>query len=73
MTRPELALRGFRKLLLQPGESRELIFTLGREQLELVGPDLQRIVEDGDFVVSVGSHSASKISGRLTVRTKEVQ
>ncbi|UQZ36900.1 beta-glucosidase [Paenibacillus sp. PK3_47] len=73
VTRPEKSLRGFRKVHLQPGESRELTFPLNREHLELVGLDLRRVVEDGEFVVSVGSHSAKTISGRLAVRTKEVQ
>jgi beta-glucosidase len=73
VTRPELALKGFSKIRLLPGESRTVTFPLNREHLELVGMDLRRVVEPGEFVVRVGSHSAATVSCSLTVRESGVQ
>jgi beta-glucosidase len=73
VTRPELALKGFSKIRLLPGESRTVTFPLNREHLELVGMDLRRVVEPGEFIVRVGSHSAATVSCSLTVRESGVQ
>jgi beta-glucosidase len=73
VTRPELALKGFSKIRLQPGERRTVTFPLNREHLELVGMDLRRVVEPGEFMVRVGTHSASTVSCSLTVRESGVQ
>lgn len=71
VTRPEKALKGFCKIRLEPGERRTVSFTVSREQLEMVGYDLQRVVEDGEFDIGVGRHSADLLSGRLMVTSRE--
>lgn len=70
VTRPEKVLKGFRKIHLAPGETQTVSFEVSREQLEFVGPDLSRIVEDGEFNVLVGPNSADYLTARLTVRTE---
>nr|WP_245653805.1 glycoside hydrolase family 3 C-terminal domain-containing protein [Novosphingobium rosa] len=52
---PRLALRGFKRLELQPGESREVSFTLSPRDLSAVSPDGQRQMFAGHYRVSVGS------------------
>jgi len=52
-------LKRFAKLWLAPGESRELTFTLTRDDLSFIGADNQPTVEAGDFDVMVGPLSSS--------------
>ncbi len=54
VTPPVKRLRRFAKVWLQPGESRELSFQLGRDDLSFIGADLRPTVEPGDFAVTVG-------------------
>ncbi|MRN54341.1 glycoside hydrolase family 3 N-terminal domain-containing protein [Paenibacillus monticola] len=69
LTRPEKSLKGFRKISLQPGETKKVSFSVGREQLEFVSLDLSRIVEDGDFTIMVGPHSEEYLTAPLCVKT----
>nr|WP_229675724.1 glycoside hydrolase family 3 N-terminal domain-containing protein [Saccharibacillus kuerlensis] len=55
VTRPLNELKGFRKIRLAPGESREVEFEIGAEQLRYIGPDYVSIVEPGLFRVKIGS------------------
>lgn len=59
ITRPVRELKGFQKVLLQPGESREIVFELRRSDLEFVGPDNSWIAEPGLFNVWIAPSSAS--------------
>ncbi|EJL36849.1 beta-glucosidase-like glycosyl hydrolase [Caulobacter sp. AP07] len=52
---PRLALRGFQRLTLKPGESRAITFALSSRDLSSVDPDGQRRVASGRYRVSVGS------------------
>lgn len=54
MTPPVKRLKRFAKISLAPGESKELKFTLGRDDLVFVGPLNKPVVEPGDFELSVG-------------------
>lgn len=49
VTRPVRELKDFRKITLAPGESANVRFTLRREDLLFVGPDLKPTVEPGLF------------------------
>ena len=55
---PEKLLRRFKPLTLTAGESRRVTFTLGFDDLKLLGPDWQWKVEPGEFRVMVGASSA---------------
>jgi beta-glucosidase len=57
VVRPLKELKGFRKILLQPGESREVTFVLTEEQLRYHHSDLAYASDDGEFAVFVGPNS----------------
>jgi len=54
VSRPNKQLKGFEKVELAPGESKTLHFTLGWEHLSFIGASNSRIVELGEFVVTIG-------------------
>ena len=47
-------LRGFEKIALEPGESKEVSFSLPASDLAFVGPDGHWRLEAGDFRISIG-------------------
>jgi beta-glucosidase len=55
--RPVKELKDFRKLLLQPGESRPVSFTIKRAELAFYNDQLKRVTEPGEFQVMIGSAS----------------
>ncbi|WP_194543790.1 glycoside hydrolase family 3 N-terminal domain-containing protein [Paenibacillus sp. JZ16] len=57
VTRPEKALKGFCKVFLKAGETQEVTFTIGSEQLEMIDLDLKPVVEPGEFRIQVGPDS----------------
>lgn len=57
VAQPLIALKGFSRVTLEPGESRVMQFTLGREHLQLLNEDMQWVVEPGTFRVMVGASS----------------
>lgn len=68
VTRPVKELKGFKRLTLQPGESREVRFRLEACQLAFYGPDMARIVEPGEIEVMVGASSADiRLTGRFVI------
>jgi len=66
-TRPVKELRGFRRVTLQPGETRTITFEIGPEQLAYRGLDMKRVVEPGRFEVMVGGNSVDVQSAALDV------
>jgi beta-glucosidase len=52
---PGKRVRRFAKISLEPGQSRDLSFTLRPDDLSFVGADNRTVVEPGDFDVLVGS------------------
>ncbi len=57
--RPAKELKGFQKVFLQPGESRELHFLIDREDLSWFDADAHAwVAEPGDFQALLGSSSA---------------
>jgi beta-glucosidase len=67
VTRPVRALKGFRRIHLEPGETRTVEFELTPEHLALLDADMRWRVEPGLFEVMVGSSSE-----RLETVTLEV-
>jgi len=66
-TRPVAELRGFRRVTLQPGETRTVTFDVGPEHLAYHGPDMKRVVEPGRFDIMVGGSSTDLRSVALDV------
>ncbi len=60
VTRPVRELRGFRRVELQPGESRTVTFELGFDDLSMLDGNMQRVVEPGTFTVFTGGSSAAE-------------
>lgn len=59
VTRPVKQLKAFKKVELQPGEQRTLEFELTPRDLSFIGLEMKRVVEPGEFIVTVGSETAS--------------
>jgi beta-glucosidase len=57
VTTYESQLRGFERISLQPGESKEVKFTLQPDDLALLDRDMNWVVEPGTFEVLIGSSS----------------
>jgi len=55
VTRPVRELKGFEKIVLQPGEKRTVRFKLGHEELSFLDRNLEPVVEPGTFRVMLGS------------------
>jgi beta-glucosidase len=53
-TRPVKELKGFQKIMLQPGESKVVTFTITEEDLKFFNSDLKFVAEAGDFKAFVG-------------------
>ena len=54
---PVKQLRGFVKLALEPGETKDCSFKLSPDDLALYDADLRRVVEPGQFRVMIGASS----------------
>jgi beta-glucosidase len=58
-------LKGFQKIMLKAGESREVTFQITPEDLKFYNSDLRYDWEPGEFVIHVGSSSAQVKSGKV--------
>ncbi len=54
MTRPVKELKGFSKVYIEPGEEKEIVFTLGKDELSFYHADRVFAPESGKFTVYVG-------------------
>jgi beta-glucosidase len=57
VTRPVKELKGFQKILLQPGEGKDITFTLSSNDLSFYRKDMSFGTEPGKFIVFVGGNS----------------
>jgi beta-glucosidase len=62
----ESVLRGFERISLNPGETKEIKFVLKPSHLELLDRNMNRVVEPGDFEIMIGA-SSEDIRLRKTV------
>jgi beta-glucosidase len=67
VTRPVKELKGFRRVALQPGESRTVTFTLTPRALQFWNLDMKRMVETGAFDIMVGPDSVNLKTAVLNV------
>jgi beta-glucosidase len=51
-------LKGFQKVSLQPGETKEIKFEISTEELSFYNSDLKKIWESGQFLVHIGTNSS---------------
>ena len=65
--RPVRELKGFEKVELQPGESKEVSFTLDKRSFAFYNSEIPGwYVEDGEYEISIGK-SSRELAGSLTV------
>ncbi|MBX3256807.1 MAG: beta-glucosidase BglX [Chitinophagaceae bacterium] len=57
ITRPVKELKGFQKIELKAGESKNISFTISAEDLMFYNSDLKFVAEPGDFKVFIGTNS----------------
>lgn len=67
LVRPVRELKGFRKIMLQPGEKKTVTFVLGKKELGFFGPEAKFIVEPGEFQVWVAPNAVSGLEGGFRV------
>ena len=57
VVRPVKELKGFQKVFLKKGESRQVSFTIDTGKLKFYNSELKYIYEPGDFKVYIGGNS----------------
>ena len=67
---PVRELKGFQRVTLKPGESRELEFTLGFNELSYYNLDMTRVIEPTEYQVWVGGSSEATQGAQFEVTEK---
>jgi beta-glucosidase len=57
VTRPVKELKGFARISLSPGETKNVQFAITPDKLSFLNEDMQRVVEPGTFTIMVGPSS----------------
>ena len=70
VTRPVKELKGFQKIELKPGDSREVTFTLTAKDLAFYNQEMEHVAEPGKFVVFVGGNSRDVLKAEFTLLGK---
>lgn len=68
VTRPVKELKGFEKVFIKAGETKEVSFKINVEMLKFYNFDIDYVFEPGDFDVMIGSNSRDLKSARFTVK-----
>ena len=68
VSRPVRELKGFQKVMLQPGEKKKVTFTLGRDELAFWNIDMKDVVEPAAVKVWVAGNSVDGQPAVLTVQ-----
>ena len=65
----EKLLRGFERVHLEPGESRQVTMTLPPDAFEMLNLKMERVIEPGIFEISIGSSSEDiRLGALMTVQ-----
>ena len=68
-SKPVKELKGYEKIVLEPGETKTVTFKLFSEDLSLFDRNMNFVVEPGIFRIMIGSSSKDiRLSGELTVK-----
>jgi beta-glucosidase len=68
VTRPVKELKGFQKILLKKGESRQVSFTISINDLKFYNSDLKWVAEPGDFKLFIGGSSKDVKEAAFTLK-----
>jgi len=66
VTRPMKQLKDFKRVLLKPGETKQVTFTIAPEKLAFYDKNMDFVVEPGEFEVMVGNSSLDKDLKKIT-------
>jgi beta-glucosidase len=67
VTRAVKELRGFRRVALNPGETKVVEFSVGPDELSFLNRDMHRVVEPGIFTIMLGGNSVDVTETKLKV------
>lgn len=65
--RPVKELKGFKRIVLEPGQSEKITFTINAEMLSFYNDKMKWVVEPGDFTVMIGTASDNTQSVKFKV------
>jgi beta-glucosidase len=68
VARPVRELKGFSKINLMPGESKDVVFTITNEELKFYRADMSYGSEPGEFTVYIGGNSRDTQSAGFVLR-----
>ena len=68
IARPVQELKGFERISLKPGESRNVTFTIDAELLKFYNSDLKYVCEPGEFEVMVGTNCREVQRQKFTLK-----
>jgi len=68
VTRPVKELKGFQKIFLKAGESKEVTFKITPELLKFYDYDLNYVCEPGDFNLMIGGNSRDVKNASFTLK-----
>lgn len=64
---PVIALRGFKRIHLEPAQSTAVTFDVGADELSILNTQMKRVVEPGEVDVLIGANSVDTSAVQLTV------
>ncbi len=67
VARPARELKGFRRMVLKPGQTGTVEFALGRDELAFWNIDMENVVEPGELKIWVTSSSVAGTPAQLTI------
>jgi beta-glucosidase len=68
---PIRSLAGVKRVFLKPGETQKVSFVLNREQMSIIDDNGKRVIEPGEFLISIGGKQPG-FSGRQDAQTTSV-
>lgn len=68
VVRPVKELKGFQKIFLKKGESKQVSFNINVDMLKFYNEQLQYIYEQGDFKVYIGTNSQDVKEAAFTLQ-----
>ena len=67
IAQPIILLRGFKRIHLEPGQSTDVTFEIGPEQLSILNAQMERVVEPGPVDLLIGANSAETAKAAIVV------
>ena len=68
ISRPVKELKGFQRIHLAAGESKEVSFDITPDMLKFYNADLKHVIEPGDFQIMIGTNSKDVKTMKLSVK-----